>query len=66
MGAGVKVCQKKVKAIVEMKRPETVQQLKTFIGMCSYYKRFVKDFAHIAMPLRRIENIYLQVEDAIH
>ena len=55
---GVKVCQKKVKAILEMERPQTVQQLKSFIGMCSYYKRFIKDFAHIAMPLRKIENIY--------
>ena len=26
--------------------------------MCSYYKRFIKDFAHLAMPLRRIENIF--------
>jgi len=58
VGAGVKVCQKKVKAILEMEKPRTVQQLKSFIGMCSYYKRFIKDFAHIAMPLRRIENVY--------
>ena len=26
--------------------------------MCSYYKRFIKDFAHLAMPLRRIENVF--------
>ena len=36
VGAGVKVCQKKIKAIVEMERPKTVQELKSFIGMCSY------------------------------
>ena len=52
VGSGVKVCEKKVKAILEMG--------KSFIGMCSYYKRFVKDFAHIAMPrlLHRIENVF--------
>ena len=58
VGSGVKVCEKKIKAIVEMKRPSNVQELKSFIGMCSYYKRFIKDFAHIAMPLRRIENVF--------
>ena len=58
VGEGVKVCQKKVKAILEMGEPATVQDLKSFIGMCSYYKRFIKDFAHLAMPLRRIENIF--------
>ena len=58
VGAGVKFCEKKVKAILEMKRPSNVQELTSFIGMCSYYKRFSKDFAHIAMPLRRIENVF--------
>ena len=58
VGSGVKICEKKIKAIVEMKRPSNVQELKSFIGMCSYYKRFIKDFAHIAMPLRRIENVF--------
>ena len=37
VGAGVKVCEKKVKAILEMKRPSNAQELKSFIGMCSYY-----------------------------
>ena len=52
----MKVCQKKVKATVDMKRPQNVMPLTSFIGMCSYYKRFIKDFAHKAMPLRRIES----------
>ena len=31
VGEGVKVCQKKVKAILEMGEPATVQDLKSFI-----------------------------------
>ena len=55
---GVKVNPKKVEAMLNMGPPTTVAELKTFIGMASYYKRFIKDFAALAIPLRRIENIY--------
>ena len=41
VGEGVNVCQKKVKAILDMGRPTNAQELKSFIG-----KRFIKDFAH--------------------
>ena len=58
VGEGVKVCQKKVKAILDMGRPANVKELKSFICMCSYYKRFIKDFAHLEMPLRRIETVF--------
>ena len=66
VGEGGKVCQKKTKATVETARPQTVQQLKSFIGMCSYYKRFIKDFAHLAMPLRRIENVYKSKQQVLN
>ena len=50
-GHGVRVSPKKVEATVKMGRPRTVSELKTFIGMVSYYKRFIKGFAEIAIPL---------------
>ena len=34
VGEGVKVRQKKIKAILDMGRPANVQELKSFIGMC--------------------------------
>ena len=58
VGKGVRVDPKKVKAMLEMGTPSTVAELKSFIGKASYYKRFIKDFAHLALPLRRIENVY--------
>ena len=58
VGKGVRTDPAKVRAIVEMGQPRTVQELKSFLGMASYYKRFCKDFAHLAMPLRKIENVY--------
>ena len=58
VGKGVRVYPKKIKAMMEMGTPSTVAQLKSFIGKASYCKRFIKDFAHLALPLRRIENVY--------
>ena len=58
LGKGVRVDPKKVKAMVEMKRPQNVMELKSFIGKASYYKRFIGNFAHLALPLRRIENVF--------
>ena len=58
VGKGVRVDPKKVKAMVEMQRPQNVMELKSFIGKASYYKRFIANFAHLALPLRRIENVF--------
>ena len=58
MGKGVRVDPNKVKAMLEMQRPQNVMELKSFIGKASYYKRFIANFAHLALPLRSIENVF--------
>ena len=42
--------------IPEWKLPTTVKKLRSFLGFCSYYRRFVKDFARIAGPLHQLVN----------
>lgn len=41
----------KVRVIKEMAPPQTVRDVRAFIGMASYYRRYVKYFAEIAHPL---------------
>jgi hypothetical protein len=48
---GVEVNPEKIKAVVEMPRPTNVTGLRAFLGLTSYYRKFIKDFSEIAKPL---------------
>ena len=53
-GRGISVDSEKVKTILQWKRPETVTEVRSFLGMAGYYRRFVKDFSIIAKPLTNL------------
>jgi hypothetical protein len=48
---GIMVHWAKVIAILEMPNPIDVHTLKSFIGLCNYYRIYVQDFITIALPL---------------
>lgn len=48
---GVRPQPKKVDAILNLDRPRTPKQLRSFIGMVNYYRDFVRQRAHILEPL---------------
>ena len=48
------VAKKVIYAVQEMLPPPNKTQLRSFLGMCNVYRRFVKDFATIASPLNRL------------
>ena len=50
----IRVDPKKIKVVVEWKPPRNVTEVRSFLGLAGYYKRFVKGFSMIAAPMTRL------------
>ena len=50
---GVGVCRDKAEAIKKM-NPKTAKELKSFVHLCSYYRKFIRNFSAITAPLQAL------------
>ncbi|CAH2087564.1 unnamed protein product [Euphydryas editha] len=41
----------KIAAVMNYPIPKTTTEIKSFLGLIGYYRRFIKDFAHVTKPL---------------
>jgi len=52
--SGLSMDKNKVKSILEWPTPKNMNELQSFLGLCNYYRKFIKNFAKIMEPLRTL------------
>jgi hypothetical protein len=49
--SGILVDPSKVQEVMDWKSPTTVHEVRSFLGLAGYYRRFIPDFSKIAKPM---------------
>ncbi|RDY01285.1 Retrovirus-related Pol polyprotein from transposon 17.6, partial [Mucuna pruriens] len=51
---GIEVDKSKIDIISSLPNPSSVQEVRSFLGHVAFYKRFIKNFSKLALPLSRL------------
>jgi len=47
----VEMKEKKVEGVLKWSMPQCVRDVRKFLGLANYYRRFVKDFVKVVLPM---------------
>ena len=51
---GIRVDLSKVEAVTRWERPTTPTEICSFLGLAGYYRKFIKGFSCLALPLTKL------------
>ena len=51
---GIVVDPSKVDAVLQWELPKSVFEIRSFLGLAGYYRRFIKGFCKLALPLTQL------------
>ena len=54
LASGVSVDPVKVEAVMRWERPKSVFEIRSFLGLAGYYRRFFENFSRLAAPMTRL------------
>jgi len=51
---GIKMEKEKVDGILSWPEPRNIKDIRKFLGLANYYRRFIKNFAQVARPMNML------------
>jgi len=51
---GIEMEKEKVEGVLSWPQPKNVKDVRKFLGLTNYYRRFIKDFAQVARPMNML------------
>ena len=62
LASGVSVDPEKVEVVMSWERLKSVFEIRSFLGLAGYYRRFIKDFSRLAAPMIRLTRKKVQFD----
>ena len=61
-GEGIRMDPRKIEVVRDWPRPKNLREVRSFLGLCAYYRKFVQAFSAIANPLHALTRRYARFD----